>query len=108
MITKAEAIKLLTACKDLVVRVSATFPGAVPPNGRLKLTEEDLKILQGFDRVQGDPIVAGPGLLGKLEQEAGLTNADVIKLEQLRRLMYNRHHFVSNNKLTQTETKTSL
>jgi hypothetical protein len=94
--TEAEAISLLVACKALVERMTTLVPTKTPANSTL--TEADLQIIQDFDRLQGAPIVAGPGLLGKLEQEAGLTKSDIIKLEQIRRLLYKRRHFTTTSK----------
>jgi len=96
--TETEAISLLVACKALVERMATLVPTKTPPNANGTLTEADLQIIQDFDRLQGAPIVAGPGLLGKLEQEAGLTKSDIIKLEQIRRLLYKRRHFATTSK----------
>jgi hypothetical protein len=86
--TNAEAIELLAACKPLAERVTAAHPGGVPLN--FGMTEAEVIALQGFDRVHSDPISAGPGLLGKLEKAAGLTQVEVYKLEQLRRMVFKR------------------
>ena len=80
-----EAIELLSACKPLAVRISAIAPSATPVN--LTLSKEDLKALEGFARVQNDPLVAGPGLLGRLLKAADLNQVEIYKLEQLQRLL---------------------
>jgi|SRR4051794_13959466 len=80
-----EAIELLSACKPLAVRVSAITPSTTPVN--LTLSQEDLKALEGFASVQNDPLVAGPGLLGRLLKAADLNQVEVYKLEQLQRLV---------------------
>ncbi len=96
MMSETDAINILIACKDLITRVGMDFPNKKLPN--TTFTEADIKVIQGFDRVQADPIVAGPGLLGHLQQAAGLSKSEIIKLEQLRRLVYNNRHFVANNR----------
>lgn len=88
--TTDEAIELLIACKPLAERVTTVSPTGVPIN--YNLTEEEIAILNGFNRVQSDPIAAGPGLLGKLLKTAGLTQVEVYKLEQLRRLVSRRRY----------------
>jgi len=88
--TKDEAVALLNACKPLAERVMTTFPAGMPPN--YNLTSEDLGLLAGFDRVQNDPVVAGPGLLNRLFNSAGLTQTEVYKLAQLKRLVFKRRY----------------
>jgi hypothetical protein len=81
----SEAIALLSACKPLAVRVSAISPSTTPVN--LTLSKEDLKALEGLARVQNDPLVAGPGLLGRLLKAADINQVEIYKLEQLQRLL---------------------
>jgi hypothetical protein len=81
----SEAIELLSACKPLAVRISAIAPSTTPVN--FALSQEDLKALEGFARVQNDPLVAGPGLLGRLLKAADLNQVEIYKLEQLQRLI---------------------
>ncbi len=88
--TKDEAIEILVACKALADRASAAFPAGLPAN--YPLTGEDLSVLQGFDRVQNDPIAAGPGLLNRLFKAAELNQVEVYKLEQLRRMVSRRRY----------------
>jgi len=88
--TETEALALLTACKPLAERICATTPGGVALN--YTLTKSDMEALQGFDQVQKDPLAAGPGLLGKLVKTAGLTQVEIYKLDQLRRLVFNRRY----------------
>jgi hypothetical protein len=88
--TSEEAISLLAACKPLAERVSTTSSTGAPIN--YTITQEDLEVLQGFDMVQNDPLVAGPGLLNRLLKSAGLTQVEVYKLDQLRRLLSRRRY----------------
>lgn len=88
--TNEDAIKILTACKSLAERASAEFPAGLPLN--FKLTSEDLVVLEDFEKVQSDPVAAGPGLLKRLFAEAKLTPVEVYKLEQLRRLVFKRRY----------------
>jgi hypothetical protein len=86
--TNDEAIELLKVCKTLAERASGDFPSGLPPN--FLLTAQDLKLLEDFVRLQNNPVVAGPGLLKRLFNSAGLTQVDTYKLEQLRRLVFKR------------------
>ncbi len=88
--TENEAIKILASCKALAERVTGAFPSGLPPN--YILSSQDLTMLQDFVRVQSDTIAAGPGLLNRLFKQAQLTLVDVYKLEQLRRLVFNRRY----------------
>ncbi len=88
--TNEEAVKMLTACKELAERVTAAFPGGIPLN--YPLNEQDLQVLRGFDMVQADPVVAGPGLLNRMFNQIGLTQVEVYKLGQLRRLVIKRRY----------------
>ncbi len=88
--TDSEAIELLEACKPLAERLSAIAPSVTPVN--LALSKEDMVAMQGFARVQNDPIIAGPGLLGRLLKTAGLTQVEIYRLGQLMHLL-NRRRF---------------
>ncbi|MEI6046734.1 MAG: hypothetical protein WCS37_20480 [Chloroflexota bacterium] len=92
--TNDEAIEILVACKTLAERASTAFPSGLP--GNYTLTPEDLRVLQDFTRVQGDPVVAGPGLLNRLFNHAKLTSVEIYKLEQLRRLVFKRRYLGRN------------
>ncbi len=92
--TTEEATKLLKACKILAERASGDFPSGLPPN--YPLTPQDLELLENFVKIQNDPIVAGPNLLKNLFDSAGLTQVDVYKLEQLRRIVFKRHYLKRN------------
>lgn len=92
--TEDEAIKMLAACQPLAQRASGAFPSGLPLN--YILTPEDLTMLQGFARVQSDLVAAGPGLLNRLFKQANLTPVEVYKLEQLRRLVFNRRYLGRN------------
>ena len=83
-----EAIELLKACKPLAVRLSAIAPSINPVN--ISVSAEDLSVMEGYARVQADPITAGPGLLNKLCKLAALTQVEVYKLDQVKQLIYNR------------------
>ncbi|HEX2910552.1 MAG TPA: hypothetical protein VH186_07055 [Chloroflexia bacterium] len=85
MLTDTEAINLLSACKPLAERLTALPPSITPT--KLELSRQDLKVLEGFVKVQSDPIVAGPGLLGKLFKAAELSQVEVSRLEQTVRLV---------------------
>lgn len=86
--TKDEAIQILAACKPLAERATTAFSNGIPLN--YPLSQKDLEVLQGFARVQNDPIVAGPGLLNRLFAQAKLTTVEIYRLEQLRRLVFKR------------------
>ncbi|MDB5080828.1 MAG: hypothetical protein JWP00_2752 [Chloroflexi bacterium] len=88
--TDDQAISLLTACQPLAERL--IVPPTTGKAPAYNLTKEDLEILEGFDRVQSDPIAAGPGLFNKLVKAAGLSQVEVYKLEQLSRLVY-KHRY---------------
>lgn len=88
--TNDEAVKILVACKPLAERASGAFPSGLPFN--YTLTPEDLTTLQEFANIQSDPVAAGPGLLNRLFSQARLTPVDVYKLEQLRRMVFNRRY----------------
>lgn len=83
--TQDEAIALLVACKPLAVKLKELSPEGAPV--KYTVTQEDLLNLQGFVRVQNDPITAGPGLLGRLLKAADLNQVEVYKLDQLSRLV---------------------
>lgn len=85
-----EAIELLSACKPLAERITAIAPSTTPVN--LTLSPDDLRVMEGFARVKNDPIVAGPGLLGRLLKSAGLNQVEVYKLEQLMRSLSRRRY----------------
>lgn len=84
--TDDQAIALLMACQPLAARL--IVPAATGKAPAYNLTREDMEVLEGFDRVQSDPIAAGPGLFNRLVKAAGLTQVEVYKLEQLSRLVY--------------------
>jgi hypothetical protein len=92
--TNDEAIEILVVCKTLADRVSTDFPSGLPLN--YTLTAEDLKILQNFARIRSDPVVAGPGLLNRLFNQAKLTSVEIYKLEQLGRLVFKRRYLGRN------------
>lgn len=83
--TDDQAIALLAACQPLAARLIVPTTGKAPT---YNLTREDVEALEGFDRVQSDPIAAGPGLFNRLVKAAGLSQVEVYKLEQLSRLVY--------------------
>ena len=83
--TDDQAIALLSACQPLASRLIAPTSGKAPA---YSLTKEDFEALEGFDRVQSDPIAAGPGLFNRLVKAAGLSQVEVSKLEQLSRMVY--------------------
>ena len=84
--TDDEAIALLAACQPLAARL--IVPATTGKTPTYNLTKEDVEALEGFDRVQSDPIAAGPGLFNRLVKAAGLSQVEVSKLEQLSRLVY--------------------
>lgn len=88
MLTEQEAIKLLSACRPLLERITATYPQGVPR--KCPLTLQDLAAIEGAIQVQTASITAGPGLQRKLEQAAELTQVDVYKLSQLQHQVYKR------------------
>jgi len=92
--TNDEAVQILAACKPLAERATAAFANGLPLN--YPLTQKDLEVLQGFARVQNDPVVAGPGLLSRLFVQARLTTVEIYRLEQLRRLVFKRGYLGQN------------
>lgn len=86
--TSEEAIELLKACEPLAMRLSAMQPSFTPVN--IEVSADDLTVLEGYSRVQRDPLTAGPGLLNKLCKLADLTQVEVYKLDQVSHLVYNR------------------
>lgn len=88
--TKDEAILFLIACKPLAERAIKAFPQGLPIN--FNFTTEDLGILQNFDMVRNDPITAGPRLFDHLLKATELSQVEVYKLDQLRRLVFKRRY----------------
>lgn len=83
-----EAIELLKACKPLAVRLCAMPHSFTPVN--IVVSTDDLAVMEGYARVQTDPVTAGPGLLTKLCKLADLSQVEVYKLDQVTHLIYNR------------------
>lgn len=88
--TEAEAVELLSACKPLAMRLTTIPLGIAPVN--LALSKEDFKAMEGFVRVQHDPIIAGPGLLNRLYKLAELNQVEVSKLDLVMRLLDKRRY----------------
>ncbi|MDB5080989.1 MAG: hypothetical protein JWP00_2913 [Chloroflexi bacterium] len=90
MMTENEAIVLLRACKPLADRLVAIPPSITPVN--IPISNEDLVVMQGYARIQLDPLVAGPGLLNKLYKLAELSQVEVSKLDQMKHLIVSRRY----------------
>jgi hypothetical protein len=90
MMTSNEAIDLLKACKPLAERLVAIPPSITPVN--IPISNEDLQVMQGYARLQLDPLVAGPGLLNKLCKLAELSQVEVYKLDQVKQLIAHRRY----------------
>jgi hypothetical protein len=90
MMTSNEAIDLLKACKPLAERLVAIPPSITPVN--IPISNEDLLVMQGYARLQLDPLVAGPGLLNKLCKLAELSQVEVYKLDQVKQLISHRRY----------------
>ncbi len=82
--TESEALALLTACKPLADRLNVGMDTKGTPL-KYNLSRDDLALLQAFDRLQTDPLTAGPGLFSRLTRTAGLNQGEVSKLEQVSR-----------------------
>ena len=93
MLTSEEAVKLLAACKPLAEQLSAlSTPAGDGTKSKYQFSPADLVILEGFYRVQNDPISAGPGLLNRLYKQAGLNQVETSQLEHIGRLIYKKLH----------------
>ncbi len=90
MMTNNEAIDLLKACKPLAERLAAIPPSITSVN--IPISHADLVVMQGYARLQLDPLVAGPGLLNKLYKLAELSQVEVYKLDQVNHLISHRRY----------------
>lgn len=90
MMTNDEAIGLLKACKPLAERLVAIPPSFTAVN--IPISDKDLEVMQGYARLQLDPLVAGPGLLNKLYKLAELSQVEVYKLDQMKHMIKSRRY----------------